>query len=36
MSKRVKAWTLMIVMTALFAGPLQAAEDAALLKDMTS
>jgi hypothetical protein len=36
MNKHVKAWTLMIVMTAFFAGPARAAEDAALLRDMTS
>jgi hypothetical protein len=36
MNKRVKAWALMIVMTAFFTEPSPAAEDAALLKDMTS
>ena len=36
MNKHVKAWTLIIAMAAFCAGPLQAAEDAALLKDMTS
>ena len=36
MNKHTKAWTLTIAMTAFCAGPLQAAEDAALLKDMTS
>ena len=36
MNKSVKAWTLMIVMTAFFTGPAPAAEDVALLKDMTS
>ena len=36
MNKRIKAWALMVVMTAFFTGPSPAAEDAALLKDMTS
>jgi hypothetical protein len=36
MNKRVKAWALMIMMTALIAGPARAAEDVSLLKDMTS
>lgn len=36
MNKRAKVWGLMMVMTAFFAGPSRAAEDAALLKDMTS
>ena len=36
MNKHVKVWTLIIAMAAFCAGPLQAAEDAALLKDMTS
>jgi hypothetical protein len=36
MNKRMKAWVPMMVMTAFFTGPAQAAEDAALLKDMTS
>ncbi len=36
MNKCTKTWTLMMVMTAFFTGPLRAAEDAALLKDMTS
>jgi hypothetical protein len=36
MNKHVKAWTLIIAMAAFCTGPLQAAEDAALLKDMTS
>jgi hypothetical protein len=36
MNKRTKAWALMIMMTVFFAGPSRAAEDAALLKDMTS
>ena len=36
MNKRVKAWALMMAMTAFFIGPSRAAEDAALLKDMTS
>ena len=36
MNKRTKAWVLMIAMTVFFTGPTWAAEDAALLKDMTS
>ena len=36
MSKRIMAWALMIVMTTFFTGLSRAAEDAALLKDMTS
>jgi hypothetical protein len=36
MKKFTKAWALMIVMTALVTGPTRAAEDAVLLKDMTS
>jgi hypothetical protein len=36
MNKRTKAWALMIMMTAFFAGPTRAAEDVTLLKDMTS
>jgi len=36
MNKRTKAWALMMVMTVFFTGPSPAAEDAALLKDMTS
>ncbi|BAV32504.1 hypothetical protein SCL_0180 [Sulfuricaulis limicola] len=36
MNKRVKAWALVVMMTAFFTGPARAAEDAALLKDMTS
>jgi hypothetical protein len=36
MNKRTKAWALTIMMMAFFAGPSRAAEDAALLKDMTS
>jgi hypothetical protein len=36
MNKRVKALALMVVMTTFFTGPSLAAEDAALLKDMTS
>ncbi len=36
MNKCVRAWAVTLVMTALFMGPAQAAEDAALLKDMTS
>lgn len=36
MNQRAKAWTLMMAMTAFYTGPLPAAEDAALLKDMTS
>ena len=36
MNKLTKAWVLMIAMTVFFTGPTWAAEDAALLKDMTS
>lgn len=36
MKKYVKAWTLMMAMTAFFAGSTRAAEDVSLLKDMTS
>ena len=36
MNKRTKAWALMVLMTAVFTGPSRAAEDPALLKDMTS
>ena len=36
MNKRVKAWALVIAMTAFFTGPSRAAEDVSLLKDMTS
>lgn len=36
MNKRVKTLALAAVMTASFAGPAWAADDAALLKDMTS
>jgi hypothetical protein len=36
MNKNAKAWALMMVITAFFTAPLQAAEDTALLKDMTS
>lgn len=36
MNKRTKAWALMVVMTVISTGPSPAAEDAALLKDMTS
>ncbi|MHB8742959.1 MAG: hypothetical protein ACYC9L_07505 [Sulfuricaulis sp.] len=36
MNKNVMAWTLIMVMMAFCAGSVQAAEDAALLKDMTS
>ena len=36
MNKRMKAWTLIMTMMAFCTGPVQAAEDAALLKDMTS
>lgn len=36
MNKRVKAWALMMAMTAFFTGPSRAAEDVSLLKDMTS
>ena len=36
MNKRVKAWALMMVIATFFTGPLRAAEDVSLLKDMTS
>lgn len=36
MNNHVKALTLIMAMMAFYTGPLQAAEDAALLKDMTS
>ena len=36
MNKHTKAWALIIVMMAFCTGPSRAAEDAALLKDMTS
>ena len=36
MNKQVKAWVLVMAMAAFVAGPARAAEDAALLKDMTS
>lgn len=36
MIKVVKVWTLILAMLTLSIGPTQAAEDAALLKDMTS
>ncbi|MEW6331994.1 MAG: hypothetical protein AB1560_11095 [Pseudomonadota bacterium] len=36
MNKQVKVWALVVAMTAFVAGPARAAEDAALLKDMTS
>jgi len=36
MNQRVKNWILMLAMLAFCAGPAQAAEDAALLKDMTA
>ncbi|MDO8706186.1 MAG: hypothetical protein Q7J84_14680 [Sulfuricaulis sp.] len=36
MNQRAKAWALMMVMMAFYTGPSRAAEDAALLKDMTS
>lgn len=36
MNKQLKLWALVMAMTALVAGPARAAEDAALLKDMTS
>jgi len=36
MNKGVKAWALTVVMMTFFIGPLRAAEDTALLKDMTS
>jgi hypothetical protein len=36
MNKRMKAWALVMTMTAFFIGPTRAAEDVSLLKDMTS
>jgi hypothetical protein len=36
MNRQMKLWVLVLAMTALVAGPARAAEDAALLKDMTS
>ena len=36
MNKGVKAWALMMAMMVFCTGPTRAAEDAALLKDMTS
>jgi len=36
MNKGMKAWALTVVVMAFFIGPLRAAEDTALLKDMTS
>ena len=36
MNRRVKAWTLIMAMMVFCTGPTQAAEDVALLKDMTS
>ena len=36
MSKRVTGWALIVVMTALFAGPSLAADDASVLKDLTA
>ena len=36
MNKRSQAWALMIMITVFFTAPSRAAEDAALLKDMTS
>jgi hypothetical protein len=36
MNKRVRAWALMMAMTAFCTGPSRAAEDVSLLKDMTS
>lgn len=36
MRKRVKGWALSVVMTALFAGPSFAADDASVLKDLTA
>ena len=36
MNKQVKVWVLVMAMTLFVAGPARAAEDAALLKDMTS
>lgn len=36
MSKRVKGWVLIVVMTAFSAGPLLAEDEPSLLKDMTA
>jgi len=36
MNKAVKAWAVTVVMVVFFTGPSRAAEDVALLKDMTS
>jgi hypothetical protein len=36
MSKRVKGWPLIVVMTAFFAGPSLAADEVSLTKDMTA
>ncbi|MCR4346395.1 MAG: hypothetical protein NUV55_04180 [Sulfuricaulis sp.] len=36
MKKYIKAWAVMMAITAFFTGPARAAEDTALLKDMTS
>jgi len=36
MSTRVKRWVLIIVTATLFAGPSMAADDAAVLKDLTA
>jgi hypothetical protein len=35
-SKRVKGWTLSVVVATLFAGPSLAADDASVLKDLTA
>jgi len=36
MSKHMKSWALIVVMTVLFSEPSRAADEAALAKDMTS
>ena len=36
MSKRAKGWALGVVMTTLFAGPLLAADDVSVRKDLTA
>ena len=36
MSKRVKSWALIVVMTTFFTGPLPAADDVSIAKDLTA
>lgn len=36
MSKRIKHWALIVVMSTFFAAPLLAADDVSLLKDLTA